>query len=350
MSGATLWARNDIRRGWTSLLIVALLVAIAGGSVMAGVAGARRAGASVDRFLADSGFSDVTIYTESPLDPALHAELESDPRITDVADMRVVLATPTTVSPGLEGVTMVVPDEYFGDLVRPRLVRGTYPSGPDEIAMTEQAAALGFEVGQRVEMILLTPAGLESCIVGGECLPEGAGTVTITATVRGPSDLAPDAFGQGVFLAPAAFLECARRRCERHGSHHRHLPHTRHGDRRRHQRLLDEDQQWRRRQHVRRCHGRPSGRRRATRRTADRHGDCSGRRTPHRRPGLRQVLVTTVVGRGDAGGPGNAVGSADDGWSDTGARRRSTRCSAHRADRRRIVTIVSAAHRTARRP
>ena len=207
MRSAALWARNDIRRGWTSLLIVALLVAIAGGSVMAGVAGARRAGASVDRFLADSGFSDVTIFTESPLDPALRAELEADSRVTDVADMRVVLATPSTVSPGLGGVTMIVPEEYFGDLVRPRLVSGTYPSGPDEIAMSERAAELGFEVGQRVDMVLLTPAGLESCIVGGECLPETAGTVTITAIIRGPSDLAPDAFGQGVFLAPAAFLE-----------------------------------------------------------------------------------------------------------------------------------------------
>ncbi len=206
MSGATLWARNDIRRGWTSLVVVGLLVAVAGGAVMAGVAGARRAGESIDRFLADSGFSDVTIYTESPLDPTLRAELEADPRVTDLANVRVVLATPTTISPGLGGVTLVVPDEYFGDLVRPRLVSGTYPSGPDEIAMTEGAAQLGFEVGERVDMVLLTPAGLESCIVGGECLPEAAGTVTITAIIRGPSDLAPDAFGQGVFLARTAFL------------------------------------------------------------------------------------------------------------------------------------------------
>ena len=44
MSGATLWARSEIRRGWWSLLMVALLVAIAGGAVTAGVAGARRGG------------------------------------------------------------------------------------------------------------------------------------------------------------------------------------------------------------------------------------------------------------------------------------------------------------------
>jgi ABC-type lipoprotein release transport system permease subunit len=207
MSGATIWARNDIRRGWTSLVIVALLVAIAGGAVMAGVAGARRAGASVDRYLADTGLSDATIYTQSPLDPELRSELVADPRVADVADMRVVLAAPATVRPGQDSSTLVVPDEYWGDLIRPRLVEGTYPSGPDEIAMTELAGKFGFAVGQVVDMKILTPALLEKCVTTGECDPDDAGTATITATLRFPDDLAPGPYGQGVFVAPAAFLE-----------------------------------------------------------------------------------------------------------------------------------------------
>lgn len=38
MTGATIWARNDVRRGLTSLLIVALFVAIAGGAANANTA------------------------------------------------------------------------------------------------------------------------------------------------------------------------------------------------------------------------------------------------------------------------------------------------------------------------
>ena len=131
MSGATIWARNDIRRGWTSLVIVALLVAIAGGAVMAGAAGARRAGQSVDRFLADIGSQDVSMYSGGPLDAELRAELIADSRISAVGDVRVMLATPTSLLPGLGGATFVVPDEYWGDLFRPRLVKGAYPSGPE---------------------------------------------------------------------------------------------------------------------------------------------------------------------------------------------------------------------------
>jgi hypothetical protein len=190
------------------LVIVALLVAIAGGAVMAGVAGARRAGQSVDRFLADIGSPDLTIYTEVPLDAELRAELEADSRVSDVSDARVVLATPTSMLPGLGGATFVVPDEYWGDVIRPRLVAGANPAGPDEIAVTERTAAeLGLDVGQAVDMWLLTPAGRGTLFTTGEFLPEDAGTVTVTAILRLPEDLEPDAFGQALFIAPAAFLD-----------------------------------------------------------------------------------------------------------------------------------------------
>ncbi len=48
---------------------------------MAGIAGARRAGSAVDRYLTDVGLSDVTIYTQTPLDPPIRAALDADPRV-----------------------------------------------------------------------------------------------------------------------------------------------------------------------------------------------------------------------------------------------------------------------------
>jgi ABC-type lipoprotein release transport system permease subunit len=208
MRAAWLWARNEIHRGSGSLLVVALLIALTGGAVMAGVAGARRAGDSVHRFLADTGLSDVSISTQgTPLDPTLLEQLTNDPRIERTAVLQVVLATPSTLRPGQDGSTIVMPPEYWGDVVRPRLVRGRYPSASDEIAMTEQEADLGFEVGQSVDMVLLTAAGFEGCVQTGVCTPEQAGSATITGELRFPSDLAPGPFDQGMFIAPPAFLD-----------------------------------------------------------------------------------------------------------------------------------------------
>jgi ABC-type lipoprotein release transport system permease subunit len=208
MSAATLWARSEIRRGWGSLLVVALLIAITGGAVMAGVAGARRAGDSVNRYLADVGLSDVTIFTQgAPLDATILKQVTNDPRVKRTAVMQVVLATPSTLRPGQDGSTIVMPPEYWGGAVRPRLLRGRYPSASDEIAMTEQMAAFGFEVGQNVDMVVLSPEGLSSCIDTGACDPDPAGSARITGALRLPSDLAPGPFDQGLFLAASSFLD-----------------------------------------------------------------------------------------------------------------------------------------------
>ncbi len=343
---------NDIRRGWTSLVIVALLVAIAGGAVMAGVAGARRAG-RVRRPLR----CRQRVPRTSPSTPKarstqqFRAELMADSRVSDVGDARIMLATPTSLLPGLGGSTVVFPDEYWGDLLRPRIVEGAYPSGPDEIAVTERTAAeLGFDVGQAVDMWLLTPAGRDTFFTTGEFLPEDAGTVTVTAILRTPADIEPDSFASGSVPRSRGISRSAGWRSSRHGPRHRHLPHARHGDRRRRQRLLDEGRRERRTQSEQRARGRPSCRRPATRRAPDRHGHRRRRRAAHRRTGLRQVPVTTILGCSNAGCSGNAVGPTDDGWLDARARRRSTGCSARRSNRHRIVTVVPAARRTTGRP
>ena len=51
IGGVLLWAAADIRRSRGSVLAVALLIAMAGGAVLAGIDGARRAASSVDRFV-----------------------------------------------------------------------------------------------------------------------------------------------------------------------------------------------------------------------------------------------------------------------------------------------------------
>ncbi len=215
MTAALIWARSEIRRGWLSLLVVALLVAITGGAVMAGVAGARRAGNAVDRFVTDSRPSDIVIFTfGGPLDPAVRAQIDGDPRTRTTSESEIALVTPTSLIPGLEGGTFILPDEYWGKLARPRLAAGTYPVGTDEIAVTERAAESGHHaVGDVIELhrwpFDVALACLESGARGddlSDCAPTiDAGTATITGIVRTSSDLAPGAFNDGLFIAEKDF-------------------------------------------------------------------------------------------------------------------------------------------------
>lgn len=205
MQAARMWARSEIRRGWPSLLVVALLVAITGGAIMASVAGARRAGASVDRFLASSALPQITAYSQFPLDDELRADLTADERVERVLDSQVVLATPVSVLPGLGGATLVVDDAFWGDLVHPRLVAGSYPTGPNEIAVTESARRPGLDVGDTIAMHYFDLATAEACLGGGDCTPADGGDVTITAVLRMPADLAPGPFDESLFIAPDAF-------------------------------------------------------------------------------------------------------------------------------------------------
>ena len=63
MMAAALWAWSDIRRRHWSLLALAALVALPVGFSLALVAGAQRAGASVDRFVESTGLADVVVFT-----------------------------------------------------------------------------------------------------------------------------------------------------------------------------------------------------------------------------------------------------------------------------------------------
>jgi ABC-type lipoprotein release transport system permease subunit len=195
------------------MLVVALLVAIAGGAVTAGVAGARRAGAAVDRYIAESAPSSTIIFSRDPLDADLIDDLESDPRITGIYTTRIVAAAPVGIAPGPEGLTIDVPDEFWPDengsgLATPRLVEGRYPIGNDEVAVSEVGPERGIGVGDVIDMELVDRVAVVDCIDGGECETEAAGTVTVTGVIRTSSDLAPATFGvQIAMIAPRGFVD-----------------------------------------------------------------------------------------------------------------------------------------------
>ena len=192
-------------RCWSSRL----LVAIVGGAVMGGVAGARRAGTAVDRFVDDWGSASVTIFTGEPLDSTLRAELEDDERITALMDVVVVAVSPTSL-PEWGGVTLLVPGTGWGDLIRPRLIDGRFPTGPNEIVMSERTMDRGFDVGDTIELTMLESDEIGGCFGEGVCIEADVGMATITGAVRMPTDLAPGPFDDGVFLAADDFGDAER--------------------------------------------------------------------------------------------------------------------------------------------
>jgi hypothetical protein len=189
------------RRG--AHLGLGLVVAVAVGSVLGLVAGARRADSAFDRYLAASELPDVLVSTGVELPPALAAALATDPRIVRVEQAVLVLVAPAPLEPSLEnngGSTIVGVDSLTGGFGRPDMRAGRFPGATavDEIAVNERAADLyGFAVGQRVPLRAL------GCPT---CPPEPAGEATIVGIVRLPTDLSSDPGETGVAFASAAFL------------------------------------------------------------------------------------------------------------------------------------------------
>jgi FtsX-like permease family len=66
MNVVTAWLRLDLRRRWRSLAALALLIAVAGGTVMTALAGARRGASAIDRTLARTLPSTAAILPNTP--------------------------------------------------------------------------------------------------------------------------------------------------------------------------------------------------------------------------------------------------------------------------------------------
>jgi hypothetical protein len=205
IAGPVVWARSEIRRGWRALVVVAVLIAIAGAGVMAGVSGARRAGTAVERFVDASGRAPVVLYTDDPPDERLVERFASDRRVEYVETGRLHAIAPVGVVPAAEGATWIMPQGAVGGSRTPIVVEGRAPAGGLEVALDETTArALDLSVGDTVELQAL---GWAQCSAQGDCDVLPAGAAELVGLIRTEQDLVPDPDDWTILLAANADLD-----------------------------------------------------------------------------------------------------------------------------------------------
>jgi FtsX-like permease family len=203
---AAVWvtARAELRRRWRATVLLAVLVGLAGGVVLAAVAGARRTGSAVDRFLAYNRPMDVSV---AGIDMAAVARL---PQVADADEGALVPLLPDTPSgPGDPRSTGVI--AAFATMHgrmgvtsdRPLLVRGRRPDPgrPLEVAVNEALAARRhLRPGDRLRAVAYSPRqferGVDSSRIGR---PRGpALDLMVAGVMRHPTDLSPVPIQQDV--------------------------------------------------------------------------------------------------------------------------------------------------------
>ncbi len=170
----------ELRRHWRSTLLVAVLVAMVVGTVLAATAGARRSSTAFDRYLDDLVAPDAMAFG----DPAVRSRLDELPGVAHALDMDL----PAVWPPGDDFFYPMVAEPsgtILYEMVRLPVVDGRLPDPdePLEMVVSERTAdRLGVGAGDELAMESATPAQR------GRSSPRAAATLSPTArSSRSPS-------------------------------------------------------------------------------------------------------------------------------------------------------------------
>jgi hypothetical protein len=214
MRASALWAWSDLRHRRWSLLALAALVALPVGFSLALVAGAQRAGSSIDRFVASTDLADVVVFTGGEPGTEVLDRIAADRRIAALDRTNTVVIGPSPMEIGESGFALVGTDGApVGGLVSPMLLSGRYPhaDAATEIMVNERAAQkYGFVVGMR--------APLSGLVSFGSWDSRALGEATIVGIVRTPFDLVDDPSTESFAIAGPGFLDGEWRELARPGT------------------------------------------------------------------------------------------------------------------------------------
>jgi hypothetical protein len=228
-------SRAQLRRRWTSTVALVLLVGLAGGVVLAAIAGASRTDTAMLRFVAYSRPEDVYVTINGPRgdpsDPAIAAETLADrarllalPQVSVAARAPYMFLSPDKAGNELGTINpfAAADAQAFRTVDRPRVLEGRSPrlDDPAEAIVDDATARVRhLHVGSRVTLWSFSAEQQNDALAGGFGkipAPEGpAYTFRVVGIVRGPSDVsAPPASvvrdaifeGVGAMVLTPAFL------------------------------------------------------------------------------------------------------------------------------------------------
>jgi hypothetical protein len=187
--GTWMWFRLDAGRRWRSLLMLALLIAVAGATVLTAVAGARRGASALERLTARTLPATLDVATFQPgFDwAAVRAmpEVEAMSVYVD-SDLRLLEIPPADLAFGYPPAD----DDLMRTVERPVVLAGRLadPARVDEAVVTQRfLTTYGKGVGDRVTAVLPTPQKASDALAIAGPLPSGPRIpITIVGVVRSP--------------------------------------------------------------------------------------------------------------------------------------------------------------------
>ena len=177
MAAALLRLRAAARLRLRAWVVLALLVGVAGGAVLASLAAADRTESAYDRFRVWSSGADLTMFNAA--DPIDFSRVRRLPEVAVAGEASFAWLVGENGESDLDPVYTV--DAAAGTIDRPKLLEGRRPDPTkvDEASITPPAKRItGLKVGSSVTLRALSPDQLESAFEGRDLEPAGP-TVTV---------------------------------------------------------------------------------------------------------------------------------------------------------------------------
>ena len=204
------WLRLEVRRRWRSLVVLALLVALATATVLTAAAGARRGQTALGRLWAQTLPATVTVL---PNQPGFDwARVRALPEVAALTEFPVVFGFALKCCPDASTGFPPADDQMARTIERPVMFQGRMfnPERVDEIMVTPQFAAVyGKHVGDTLTLQLASPGQVDAGYDGSSGAPRGP---RIAARIVGVgldvfAGVNVDGPGQkgGVLASPALF-------------------------------------------------------------------------------------------------------------------------------------------------
>jgi len=205
----TTWLRLDARRRWRSLAALALLIALATGTVLTSVAGARRGESAWNRLSVGTLPATVTVLPNQPgFDWARVAAL---PDVAALTKFPVAFGFEAQGYPGASTGFPLADDQMTRTIERPVILAGRLfnPHRADEVVVTPKfAATSGKHVGDWLTLELTSVQQANAGYDGSSGAPAGPRIrARITGVIRSPWDVSADTPGSpgGIITTPALF-------------------------------------------------------------------------------------------------------------------------------------------------